>query len=73
MRFGRFANVRVKYLSLEAMKEELGFRDLSMFPGSSLDRRPRRGSRMGFAWVARLVAQAREAGCKVHLKPTCSG
>ena len=26
-----------------------------------------------FEWVARLVAQAREAGCKVHLKPNLLG
>lgn len=67
----------VKWLSLEPLKEPLEFTDLSMFDwvviGAQTETRQPDGTVPAFAppfeWVARLVAQAREAGCKVHLKP----
>lgn len=67
----------VKWLSLEPLREPLEFTDLSMFDwvvigAQTLTIQPD-GTVPAFAppfeWVARLVAQAREAGCKVHLKP----
>jgi len=67
----------VKWLSLEPLKEPLEFTDLSVFDwvviGAQTETRQPDGTVPAFAppfeWVARLVAQAREAGCKVHLKP----
>ena len=67
----------VKWLSLEPLKEPLEFTDLSVFDwvviGAQTETRQPNGTVPAFAppfeWVARLVAQAREAGCKVHLKP----
>lgn len=67
----------VKWLSLEPLKEPLEFTDLSVFDwvviGAQTETRQPDGTAPAFAppfeWVARLVAQAREAGCKVHLKP----
>ncbi len=67
----------VKWLSLEPLKEPLEFKDLSVFDwvviGAQTETRQPSGTVPGFAppfeWVARLVTQAREAGCRVHLKP----
>lgn len=67
----------VKWLSLEPLREPLEFDDLSMFDwvviGAQTETYQPDGTVPAFApqfeWVARLVAQAREAGCKVHLKP----
>ncbi|WP_262402746.1 phage Gp37/Gp68 family protein [Actinomadura sp. CNU-125] len=67
----------VKWLSLEPLKEPLEFTDLSVFDwvviGAQTETRQPDGAVPAFAppfeWVARIVAQAREAGCKVHLKP----
>ncbi|MET9150001.1 DUF5131 family protein [Streptomyces griseoflavus] len=67
----------VKWLSLEPLREPLEFTDLSMFDwvviGAQTETRQPGGTVPAFAppfeWVARLVAQAREAGCRVHLKP----
>lgn len=75
--FRKIDGVRVKWLSLEPLKEPLEFSDLSMFDwvviGGQTETRQPDGVVEAFAppfeWVARLVAQAREAGCKVHLKP----
>jgi protein gp37 len=68
---------RVKWLSLEPLLEPLEFTDLSMFDwvviGAQTETRQPTGTVPAFAppfeWVARIVAQAREAGCRVHLKP----
>lgn len=67
----------VKWLSLEPLREPLEFTDLSVFDwvviGAQTETRQPDGVVEAFAppfeWVARLVAQAREAGCRVHLKP----
>lgn len=75
--FRNIEGAAVKWLSLEPLKEPLEFTDLSMFDwvviGAQTETRQPDGTVPAFAppfeWVARLVAQAREAGCKVHLKP----
>jgi len=75
--FRNIDGVAVKWLSLEPLKEPLEFTDLSVFDwvviGAQTETRQPDGAVPAFAppfeWVARLVAQAREAGCRVHLKP----
>ncbi|MGW4663224.1 DUF5131 family protein [Streptosporangium sandarakinum] len=75
--FRQIDGVKVKWLSLEPLKEPLEFTDLSMFDwvviGAQTETRQPSGVVPAFAppfeWVARIVAQAREAGCRVHLKP----
>lgn len=75
--FRQINGVKHKWLSLEPLKEPLEFTDLSMFDwvviGAQTETRQPEGTVPAFAppfeWVARLVAQAREAGCRVHLKP----
>jgi protein gp37 len=70
-------DVRVRWLSLEPLREPLRFNDLTMFDwvviGSQTQTVQPTGVVPAFAppfeWVARLVAQAREAGCRVYLKP----
>lgn len=67
----------VKWLSLEPLREPLEFTDLSMFDwvviGAQTETRQPDGPVPAFAppyeWVHRLYSQAREAGCRVHLKP----
>ncbi|MEU8275710.1 DUF5131 family protein [Microbispora bryophytorum] len=79
--FRQIDNVKVKWLSLEPLREPLEFTDLSMFDwvviGAQTETRQPNGTVPAFAppfeWVARIVAQAREAGCKVHLKPNLLG
>ena len=75
--FRQIDGVAVKWLSLEPLREPLEFTDLSMFDwvviGAQTETRQPDGVVPAFAppfeWVARIVAQAKEAGCKVHLKP----
>jgi len=75
--FRKIDGVKVKWLSLEPLREPLEFSDLSMFDwvviGAQTETRQPTGVVKGFAppfdWVARLVTQARESGCRVHLKP----
>lgn len=79
--FRQIDGVKVKWLSLEPLKEPLEFSDLSMFDwvvigaqtetwqGEGADRKQVPAFAPPFDWVVRLVAQAREAGCRVHLKP----
>lgn len=75
--FRKIGGVKVKWLSLEPLLEPLEFSDLSMFDwvviGAQTETRQPDGVVEAFAppfeWVARLCAQARDAGCKVHLKP----
>jgi protein gp37 len=70
-------NVKVKWLSLEPLKEMLTFVDLSMFDWVVIGAQTRTsqpgGSVPAFAppleWVLRLTDQAHEAGCRVHWKP----
>lgn len=74
-------DVRVRWLSLEPLRADLRFTDLSMFDwvviGSQTQTVQPTGVVPAFAppfeWVARIVAQAREAGCKVYLKPNLMG
>lgn len=79
--FREIKGVKVKWLSLEPLLAPLKFTDLSMFDWVVI------GSQSGtnqpdgwvepvappFEWVARLVDQAHEAGCKVYLKPNLIG
>jgi protein gp37 len=75
--FREISGVAVKWLSLEPLREPLEFTDLSMFDwvviGAQTETRQPDGMVPAFAppfeWVARIVTQALDAGCKVHLKP----
>lgn len=79
--FREISGVAVKWLSLEPLREPLEFTDLSMFDwiviGAQTEtRQPGRvipPFAPPFEWVSRIVAQAREAGCRVHLKPNLLG
>lgn len=75
--FRKIDGVAVKWLSLEPLKEPLEFTDLSVFDwvviGAQTETRQPDGVVPAFAppfeWVARIVVQALDAGCRVHLKP----
>lgn len=75
--FRKIEGVKVKWLSLEPLREPLEFGDLSMFDwvvigaqtGTYQPDGPVPPFAPPFEWVARIVTQARDAGCKVHLKP----
>jgi protein gp37 len=82
----RVGGAAVRWLSLEPLLEDLRFTDLSMFDwivvGAQTETQQPDGKggfltvpafAPPFEWVARLVAQAREAGCRVHLKPNLLG
>ena len=79
--FRKIAGVRVKWLSLEPLREPLEFTDLSMFDwvviGSQTETRQPDGTVPAFRppmeWVSRVYLQALEAGCKVHFKPNLTG
>lgn len=79
--FSQIEDVAVRWLSLEPLLAPLEFTDLSMFDwvviGAQTETRQPTGTVPAFAppfeWVARIVAQAREAGCKVHMKPNLLG
>jgi protein gp37 len=81
--FRKIESVRVKWLSLEPLLAPLEFSDLSMFDwvviGSQSATRqpPPIGNVPEFAppfeWVMRVVAQAREAGCRIYMKPNLLG
>lgn len=79
--FSQIDGVAVKWLSLEPLLEPVQFDDLSMFDwivigGQSATNQPN-GRVQSFAppfeWVADIVAQARAAGCRIHLKPNLLG
>ena len=75
--FRQIDGVKVKWLSLEPLREPLEFTDLSMFDwvviGAQTETRQPDGGVPAFSppfeWVARIVVQALDAGCKVHMKP----
>ena len=75
--FRKIDGVAVKWLSLEPLLEPLEFTDLSVFDwvviGAQTETRQPDGVVPAFAppfeWVARIVVQALDAGCRVHLKP----
>jgi protein gp37 len=79
--FSRIDSVAVKWLSLEPLLEPLRFDDLSMFDwvvigAQTATNQP--GGRVEafappFEWVADIAVQAREAGCRIHLKPNLLG
>ena len=79
--FRQIKGVRVKWLSLEPLLAPLEFSDLSMFDwvviGSQSATEQPDGNVPEFAppfeWVARLTAQAREAGCRIYHKPNLLG
>jgi protein gp37 len=79
--FSRIGGVGVKWLSLEPLLEPLEFDDLSMFDWIVIGAKTATNQpdgRVGsfappFEWVARIVSQARDAGCRVHLKPNLLG
>ena len=71
----------MKWLSLEPLLEPLRFDDLSMFDwiviGAQTATNQPHGRVEAFAppfeWVAHIVARAREAGCRIHLKRNLLG
>lgn len=75
--FRKIDDVAVKWLSLEPLLEPLEFTDLSVFDwvviGAQTETRQPDGVVPAFAppfeWIARIVVQALDAGCRVHLKP----
>jgi protein gp37 len=77
--FRKIEGVKVKWLSLEPLRQPLEFDDLSMFDwvviGAQTETRQPDGVVTSFAppfdWVARIYVKAKEAGCKVHIKPNC--
>jgi protein gp37 len=79
--FREIKGVRVKWLSLEPLLAPLQFTDLSMFDwiviGAQSATEQPDGIVPAFAppleWVMRLIAQAREAGCRIYLKPKLIG
>lgn len=79
--FRQIDDVKVKWLSLEPLREPLEFTDLSMFDwvviGAQTATRQPSGAVDAFAppfeWVARIATQALDAGCRVHLKPNLFG
>jgi protein gp37 len=81
--FSKISGVRVKWLSLEPLLAPLEFTDLSMFDWvvigaqSATEQPPPIGHVPEFAptfeSVMRIVAQAREAGCRIYMKPNLLG
>jgi protein gp37 len=79
--FEQIKDVKVKWLSLEPLLAPLEFSDLSMFDWIVIGSQTQTEQPDGiveafappFAWVARIVDQAREAGCRVYLKPNLIG
>ena len=75
--FSKIDNVKVKWLSLEPLREPLVFDDLSMFDWIVIGAQTGTNQPTGFVeafsppfeWVASIVEQARKAGCKIHMKP----
>jgi protein gp37 len=75
--FRKIDGVKVKWLSLEPLREPLEFTDLSMFDwvviGAQTETRQPDGTVEAFAppwkWVLRITEQAWAAGCDVHWKP----
>lgn len=75
--FRKIDGVKVKWLSLEPLREPLEFSDLSMFDwvviGAQTETRQPDGTVEAFMppweWVCRITAQAKAAGCSVHWKP----
>lgn len=66
----------IKWLSLEPLREPLEFTDMSMFDWVVIGAQTRSVQPSGvveafappYDWFHRIYAQAREAGCKVHIK-----
>lgn len=66
-----------KWLSLEPLREPLEFTDMSMFDWVVIGAQTRSVQPSGvveafappYDWFHRIYSQAREAGCKVHVKP----
>jgi protein gp37 len=79
--FREIGGAAVRWLSLEPLREPLEFTDLSMFDwvviGAQTETRQPGSIVPAFAppfeWVARIIAQAREAGCLIHCKPNLLG
>jgi len=80
--FARIEGVAVKWVSLEPLLGPLEFTDLSMFDwvviGAQTETRQPAGvipaSQPKFwEWVVPIVAAAKAAGCKVHMKPNLLG
>ena len=79
--FRQIKDVRFKWLSLEPLLAPLQFSDLSMFDWIVIGAQSATEQPDGlvesfappFEWVARLVDQAREAGCRIYQKPNLLG
>lgn len=75
--FRKVDGVKFKWLSLEPLREPLEFTDLSMFDWIVIGAQTETHQPSGLVpalgpeadWVYRIYHQAREAGCKVHMKP----
>lgn len=75
--FRKIDGVKVKWLSLEPLREPLQFTDLSMFDwvviGAQTETNQPDGKVPAFQpkreWVSRIIVQAIDAGCRVHEKP----
>lgn len=75
--FEQIDGVKVKWLSLEPLLEDLRFDDLSMWDwiviGAQTPTMQPDGYVAGFAppleWVMRITEEAKAAGCQVHWKP----
>jgi three-Cys-motif partner protein len=70
-------DVKVKWLSLEPLRTPLKFNDLSVFDWIVIGAQTGTNQPSGrvdafapdFGWVSDIYHQAREAGCRIHLKP----
>jgi protein gp37 len=79
--FRQIDGVALKWLSLEPLLAPLEFSDLSMFDwvviGAQTATRQPTGVVPEFAprfeWVMQIVAMARQAGCRIHMKPNLLG
>ncbi len=77
----RVEGAAVRWLSIEPLLEPLRFTDLSMFNwvviGAQTETRQPSGVVPAFAppfeWVMDIVAAARTAGCRIHMKPNLRG
>ncbi|MGH3499335.1 MAG: DUF5131 family protein [Nocardioidaceae bacterium] len=75
--FRKIDGVKVKWLSLEPLLEPLEFTDLSMFDWVVIGAQTQTNQPSGqvpafnppWEWVDRIYHQAKEAGCRVHMKP----
>jgi protein gp37 len=75
--FAQLRGVKVRWLSLEPLRAPLQFSDMSMFDWVVIGAQTQANNEPALAppmdWVVNLMAQARDAGCKLYLKPNLLG